>query len=304
MPMGGKKACLLINDEDRSARAVIMNGTRISTAQKIKLIGKKPSPVTIGSEPSEISCSEGEGKFKEMDGEAVAYDAPYFYIAGSHACSRKSREFRLSSFIVARIHEEKIASVLDSDSEESLNVKTTYRLADVLKSAPIVGQYFAHDLTDAENGLDLEGFAVSDGRVFAGLRGPNLNGEAFVVSADAGYLFSRDEPAARGEIRVDRLKLGDGIGIRDLAPLKDGRLLVLTGPVRERKQPYGVFLADPKVSGGGAYLAKLQPVTVNGKDGKAEALGVLSSSANKARLIVLFDGLPSGAPREYEVALK
>ena len=47
--------------------------------------------------------------------------------------------------------------------------------------------------------------------------------------ADAAALFTRDAPLA---VRVIPLALGRDTGVRDLALLPDGRLLVLAGPAQ------------------------------------------------------------------------
>lgn len=85
-----------------------------------------------------------------------------------------------------------------------------------------------------DNGFDVEGFVVADGRVFLGLRGPVLRGHAVVVA-----LSVRTRRKRRNRLRITRgerdrrytkhfLSLR-GLGIRELCV--DGRdLLVLAGP--------------------------------------------------------------------------
>jgi len=79
-----------------------------------------------------------------------------------------------------------------------------------------------------DNGLDVEGLAVFDGRVLLGLRGPVLRGWAFVLDlalrAREGELAVRE----RGGFRKHALDL-DGLGVRDLIVRGDD-LLVLAGP--------------------------------------------------------------------------
>ena len=87
-------------------------------------------------------------EFGELDGEAVAFAAPYYYVVGSHGCSRKKGEFRASSFILARL----------SDDQQG-GVETTFRLTDVLRHASTVSAYFGKDL-NGDNGLNIEGLAV------------------------------------------------------------------------------------------------------------------------------------------------
>jgi hypothetical protein len=77
--------------------------------------------------------------FGELDGEGVAFDGSRFYVAGSHGCSRKTAEFRVSSFLVARFEA--------SGAAEPGDVELTYRLSDALRAAVPVGGSFAHDLS-------------------------------------------------------------------------------------------------------------------------------------------------------------
>src|SRR3954464_2721240 len=88
---------------------------------------------------------------------------------------------------------------------------------------------FGRDLEP--NGLNLEGLAVVGGMLYAGLRAPSLDGSAFIVSTDVEPLFTPDTPLVP---RVIPLALGRDTGIRDLALLPDGRLLVLAGPAQDQ----------------------------------------------------------------------
>lgn len=99
-------------------------------------------------------------------------------------------------------------------------------------------------LPGKDNGLDIEGLAVSGGRVFLGLRGPVLRGWAVVLELHV-------EDGAAGELRLKQigpkgrayrrhfLNLG-GLGIRSLNI--DGRdLLVLGGPTMTHDGPVRIF---------------------------------------------------------------
>jgi hypothetical protein len=287
------RVCLVINDEDRFAQLVKLEGNRLVGGVKVQLIGKQPSNATIGSEPQEAACSEGKAKFKDLDGEAVAFAAPHFYIAGSHGCSRNSNKFRTSSFILARVQVDAQGNPVRPDAE------TTYRLADALKNAPGVGAFFGKDLNGAD-GMNLEGIAVIGGKLIVGLRAPVLQGKASLVSVSLDHLFSRDRSPPPSDVRVISLPLGQNVGIRDLASLDDGRLLVLAGPAQEQKDvPYGFFLVDPTAGGAPKHLATLKDV-----GGKAEGVVVLAAAADSLRVLVMFDSLPGGGPREYRVPLQ
>jgi hypothetical protein len=101
------------------------------------------------------------------------------------------------------------------------------------------------------------------------------------------------------------MRLGKKAGVRDLASLGEGRFVVLTGPAQEQKKvPYGLFLVDIASPGSPKFLATLKPVKEDGTRGKAEAIAILHSDADALRVVVMFDSLPSGGPREYRVPLR
>jgi Protein of unknown function (DUF3616) len=125
----------------------------------------------------------GERKSGDLDGEVVAYALPYFYIAGSHGCSRHSNKFHSSAFILARIPENQVttAAIDRTYSFDSSSVATTYRLSEALAAISQIRPYFTRDLMSS-NGLNVEGLAVAGGKLFAGLRAPTLGGTHLAIS--------------------------------------------------------------------------------------------------------------------------
>jgi hypothetical protein len=260
------------------------------------LIGKKPSDATLGKEPQEAHCSEGKAKFKDLDGEAVAFAGSYFYIAGSHGCSRHSNKFRTSSFILARVQ-------VDEQGRPGA-VDTTYRLADVLSTASPVGPFFGKNLNGA-NGLNVEGIAVAGEQLIVGLRAPVIQERAFLLAIDLAHLFSRASPPPPSHARPIPIPLGRNVGVRDLAPLSEHRLLLLAGPAQEQEDvPYSFFLVDLRSPETTKYLATIRDVVEGGAPAKAEGVVVLDSAADSVRVLVVFDGAPGGGPREYRVPLR
>jgi hypothetical protein len=291
------RVCLVIDDQGRFAQFAKLEGSQLIGGEKFRLIGDEPASSTLGKEPQKASCSEGKAKFKDLDGEAVAFAEAHFYVSGSHGCSRKSMKFRTSSFIVARLR------VDDKGKPVSHEAETTYRLAEVLSTATEIKAFFGKDLTKA-NGLNVEGIAVTGGNFIAGLRGPVDKGAPFLVSVRLDHLFSRESPPPPGDVRVTALLLGKDMGVRDLAALSDGRLLVLAGPAQEQKHvPYSFFLVDPKVPEARIHLATIKDVVEDGESGKAEGVVVLDATADALRVLVVFDGLLNGGPREYRLLL-
>ncbi|HEX8417507.1 MAG TPA: DUF3616 domain-containing protein [Methylobacterium sp.] len=299
MPVGsGPRRCLVVNDENAHAQFVEVAGTTMIAGPIVDLIGTAPSAATLGRASSEHDCSGGEGRFGELDGEGVAYAAPYFYVVGSHGCSRSKGTFKLSAFILARIRMDGPAAPTGGE-----RVETTYRLSDALKAAPEIAGSFAVDLQSEEDGkrskgLNVEGVAVIGGRLFVGLRAPTDDGKAFLVAVDVDALFAPGQAPLAGGPTVLAIETGKRTGIRDLAPMPDGkRLLVLTGPAQEQKRvPYGLLVFDPE-TGRQTALGTLAELPKADRKGKAEAVVVLEPG----RALVLFDSLANGGPREYRL---
>jgi hypothetical protein len=295
--------CLVIDDQGRFAQIALIGNGQVAAGAKLPLIGRKPSRDTIGQPPAETGCSDGERKFRDLDGEAVAYAAPFFYVVGSHGCSRHSNKFRSSSFILARIPERQIASKVASTTRtfDPSSVETSYRLSEALAAAPPIRPYFTRDLMSA-NGVNVEGLAVAGGKLFAGLRAPTLDGRGFIVTINTDRLFDERASINEDDVHVISVPIGAGRGIRDLARLNDEQLLILSGPAQDAPVPFEIHLLDIKAETTTLLgtLGKLPDAT----GAKAEAVSALSQRGNVVDILVMFDGLASGGPREYTVIMK
>jgi hypothetical protein len=291
--------CLVIDDEGRFAQIAFIGNGKVTAGAKLALVGRKPSRDTIGQPPAETGCSNGEHKFKDLDGEAVAYAAPFFFVSGSHGCSRHSNKFRSSAFILARIPERLLGNA--AATFDPSNVETTYRLSEALAAARPIRPYFTQDLMSA-NGVNVEGLAVVGGKLFVGLRAPTLDGKGFIVAVDANRLFDERASINEGDVRTISVSIGAGRGIRDLARLNDGQLLILSGPAQDAPVPFQIHVLDIKAETTTLLgtLGELSEAT----GAKAEAISVLSQHGNAVDILVMFDGLPSGGPREYTIMMK
>jgi hypothetical protein len=112
-PVGTRRTCLLVNDENKNAQLATIDGDRLVVGDPIVLIRDEPDTnpkKTLGKAP-DVGCPKGVGDFGKFDGEGVAYSGPFFLI-GSHGCSRNSEKFRLSSFMLARIRVDLRAALL------------------------------------------------------------------------------------------------------------------------------------------------------------------------------------------------
>lgn len=305
---GARRTCLVVNDENSNAQLATIQNDRITVGLPIPLIGKEPDPATLGT-PPETTCEETK-KFKDLDGEGVAYAEPFFYVVGSHGCSRKDAEFRLSSFILARVRVDRQGRPVDSDGRPLAEarladaVQTTYRVSDLLMRAKTVKKFFGEEL-ETDNGLNIEGIAAQGDTIWFGLRGPVKHGSAFLVGGSASDLFRPGHAASVAAPIVVPLDL-DGLGIRDLAALPDKRLLVLAGAVHKPEVTFRLFVVDPD-SGAVSPVGPLPKVKqrIDGKVviGKAEGVMLAEVTADRAQIVVLFDGLVNGAPHRGEITL-
>jgi len=304
-PAGGRRTCLVIDDEGRLAQAATLEGEQLKGGGKIRIIGDDAPGNIVGSEPKKPHCSEGGHKFKDLDGEAVAFDGRDFYVAGSHGCSRHSNKFRPSSFVLARIPQALVEKALTAGDNpvDDPSVQTSFRLSEALSLAPHVKDFFAVDLMDA-NGLNIEGLLVANGRLYAGLRAPVVAGQAFLIEVPVEPLFDAARPLAPSDVREHPLTLGKGRGIRDLAPLPDGRILVLGGPAQDGDVGFALLVVDPIGDWKAKQIGVIDDVPGSSSETKAEALYVLAQSGARLDVLVMFDGLKSGGPRHYTVTME
>lgn len=308
--------CLVVNDQNRNAQFADIENGQMSAGIAFDLVGTGHSDETRGPKPDVTTCPGGRKRFKDIDGEGVAYARPFFYVVGSHGCSRKDAEFRVSSFILAQVRVDPEGRIVDAAGKpvdqpgESKGIVTTYRLAGLLRKVERVGEFFGKRLQKEDggaepNGLNVEGIAVIGDDVFVGLRAPSLEGSAFVVTASLADLFADGPGEPKVAAKIDALALGQGMGIRDLAARGDGSLLVLAGPAQEQDLPYGFYLAQPKDGWKLTRLPTLAPVEdAKGRPVKAEGAFIIEDGDSAMKVLVVFDGLPDGGARLYRVPLR
>jgi hypothetical protein len=291
MPKTGPETrCLLINDENTSAQFVSLNGSVLQPGVVLPIIGRVAPDNAVGTPPS-ITCA-GVKKFSDLDGEGVAYGDQQFYVVGSHGCSRNSNNFRLSSFILAR-------ASLAGTGETVKSIELSYRLSDVLQAAAQVGDRFGKPLDTLGNGLNIEGLAISSGKLWVGLRAPVDDGKAYLIGAPVDELFAPGDRKWTGAPDLRVLPLSAGRGIRDLASLSMDRLLLLSGPAQNQDIDYRLHMVDLKTSAPPILIGVLENVP----GGKAEVLAVLRESPEGVEFVVMFDSVKNGGGLIYRVKL-
>jgi len=197
----------------------------------------------------------------EIDIEGMDYADHYLWFTGSHSMKRtkaKGKHERkdiarlatvrpeINRFLLARIpvignmpfaacsHPEQPQRMLTAAALEQRGDTNT--LIEALREDEHLGPFLAFPLGDKENGFNIEGLAVRDGRVFLGLRGPVLGGWAIILDVEIdetepGVLAlttMQDTQRAYKKHFVDL----DGLGIREIQFHGDD-LLILAGPTMQ-----------------------------------------------------------------------
>lgn len=110
-------------------------------------------------------------------------------------------------------------------------------LAKAMRKDPLLGPFTR--VPAKEGGLDVEGIAVTDGRVALGLRGPVIG--AFAVLLETELECKKSGRLALAAPLAKRLLALEGLGIRDLKRRGDD-LLILAGPTTGLSGPCAVYL--------------------------------------------------------------
>jgi hypothetical protein len=257
----------------------------------------------------------------EADLEGLAYEEGMLWLVGSHSLKRKKPKDNTDKaaqqlakisrdgnrFLLARIpvveaeagwrlarrDEQRAAARLAGNKESN-------ELTDTLRDDPHLAPFLG--IPGKDNGFDIEGLAVADGRLFLGLRGPVLRGWAVILElevksdADSPEILHLKPIAHDGRPYLKHfLQLG-GLGIRDLC--RDGEdLLILAGPTMDLDGPVRVLRwregAKRHKSGemvqGEALQWLLDIPNGEGVD-HAEGMTLFSAEGGKAQsLLVVYD---------------
>ena len=147
-----------------------------------------------------------------------------------------------------------------------------------------------------DNGLDVEGIAVSAERVYLGLRGPVLRGWAFVLELRP-YVDPDDPERLRLRNFDDGLPYRkhvldlDGLGVRDLCPAGED-LLVLAGPTMDLDGPVRIYrwhgacrVEMPAIVRGEVLTRELE-LTYGEGDDHAEGMGLIGRPEDRMAMVV------------------
>jgi len=246
----------------------------------------------------------------EIDIEGVAAEGDCYYIVGSHGISKKRGERQDNRCSIFRLKVDPEtgrpsgALIAGSRVPASLDVAS---LAEVLRVDPVLGPYFGQPLQ--QKGVNIEGLAVRNGRLFVGFRSPNLGGCAFVLEIPADRVFgSKSRPVETQNVAsLHRLRLGEGIGIREIVAAKSCFLIIAGNAGSEPSEKYTDsedYEADRDFflftwDGKGPEVHKIGPIP--DVAGKAEAMTILEETGDHITVLMLFDGEKRGQPTVYRI---
>jgi len=235
-----------------------------------------------------------DGSDDEIDMEAAASDAEYVYIIGSHSIRRRQVEedgtYRQNRKRLTRVvpHSESYRLFrIELDDAGQLSSKESIDLRDILETDEILAPFLS--VPGKENGIDIEGVAVKDGKLFVGFRGPVLRGNFVPVLA-----FRFEEP---DNYELLFVQLG-GRGIRDLVAVDEG-FLIVAGAIGDGDASYQLCLwnGEDGVPGEGGWddqIIKLGELATD-LGVKPEGLAVTAETTDEWQLLVVSDGRPTAA---------
>ena len=177
----------------------------------------------------------------EMDLEGIAVDGRTVFVLGSHSYRRKKTDAseaysKNRAVLMGRAKAEPARDVLlrfELDAAGKAGVITRSSLRGFLDATEPFKSFGT--LASKENGIDAEGLAVLDQRLYVGFRGPVLRGNFTpILRCRFGSPI--------GEPEVLFVNLG-GRGVRDLAQVEGG-LLILAGPVGDGPGSYQLYQWD------------------------------------------------------------
>lgn len=217
----------------------------------------------------------------EVDLEAVAVDGRTVYVTGSHASTRKIKNGRIEAPKRKESREQVFRFRLEADGGAGV-IERPKSLSAAIEGDPVLKGFVG--MASKENGIDIEGLAVKDDRLYFGFRGPVLrDGLVPVLSA------TWDNLTRSAQVRYVRL---DGRGIRDLVAV-DGGFLILAGPVGDGDASYRVYFWDGNDQRAEDVRPQRLAELVAGP-GKPEGLAVLDADGGTYDVLLLCDGLPKG----------
>lgn len=294
--------CLAVFDEGGEARYVTIEGAAIKPdAERVVLI------------PGKV----------ELDGEAAATDGQFYYVAGSHSAKRGDCQTNPQSRHLFRFRVDPATGRGKRDAAGQLvDFADTGALWTAMGSVAGLKEHVGEAMClgtkppkDAphltgKNGVNIEGMAARDGRLFFGFRGPAGKDGAKILSVDAKALFE----GGGADPTLFTVPLGTDRSVRDLLAVSDG-ILVLAGPDDDKNnEKRGYTISRWNGRNGEDSIKPLATLDLGGvpqrdcekkikrEDIKPEALAVLADKPGEPyQAIVFSDGLCDGGALRFSI---
>lgn len=297
----GTNHCLVVNDEKKYAQFFEITGSSLIPGEVIRLL------------PDEVDGVDMD----EIDAEGVAYVAAseegggtsYYYVIGSHGLSRQGA-LQPSRFFLFRFPIDPstgLPTFQFGDSDPGPEIERTALLRDTAKSLAKVVSSAEQPLD--RNGVTIEGIAAHRAGLLLGLRSPCVASKALVLRVPFAELFN---DAVMPAAQATELELGDNVGVRDLAAVGDG-VLILAGRSDDERGD-GAFTCGesraPPIPAPSVWFwngdyreapEALGTLPGLGPGESAETMIVLEESDTTYRTLVMFDGVENGGPIEFTI---
>jgi hypothetical protein len=274
-----KQTCVVVSDEQTKGRYV-----RFAT------LGEKT--IKPGRTLELLPPSLGTGKETEADTEAAAYASEKFYVIGSHGVAKKDPIYQPDRYQLFQF---------PVDATNTNQIKSTNALETILASLPELKAAACGRTSTVpcrslqDGGVNVEGLAIHEEQAWIGLRAPAVAGQGVVIQMSTKHLFNGDP----GQVSLHKLALGKGQGIRDLARVNAG-FLVLTGKSTPEDENEAAWPATVMFwSGDQQTTIPIATLSNTASIEKPEALLVLAEDKQNWRVLILGEGKGSIEPQEY-----
>jgi hypothetical protein len=247
---------------------------------------KKDGPGYKVGPPVALEKRKSGAKEHHFDLEAVAADGDTVYAVGSHGRVRvKPGEVALAP------HRDQLFRFTLKPDGTAGEVKSV-SLRPAIEASATLKPFAA--LPGKEGGVNIEGLAARDGKLFVGFRSPVLEDDLVPV-----MVTTFDKPEAN-ELRFVRL---GGRGVRDLAAVRDG-FLILAGPANDEAHGFQIYLWDGADGAPGANptgKCELLCKVPHEEKEHPEGLAVIKEDATAYELLIVCDGPKNGSPTRYRL---
>ena len=276
-----RKACLVVFEDAKYAQFFAINA---------------PTSIRPGPVINLVPDSPNLGRFRSLGAEAAGFDAGFFYVVNSRAARilppLPGAPFD-PSFLVSRfaVDARGLPTFPLPGNLVPAEVQVSRKLQDAIEAGIHIGGFPTQVLDKSR--AEVEGVAVKNGVMYFGFRGPQVNGKSLILSADVQSVFGS------GALNPTEhfVALGDRVGIRDMARVTDG-ILILAGPVADQPAAATLFRWNEITNELRALGVLVEP-----SNRKAESLIVLDEDPEFYTILVMYDEVANGGPTQYNIPL-